>query len=296
MMLRSFGYLYRDQLQPLTDLLLRLPAGHPAFEITMAALVDLSHKEAQDAVVDALEGNQSNPANLEMIVGMASFMDNPTITLQNAINEIRGHENENIAMTAELATGVLAGKLIEATKAAEDKTTKDDYRFRLQELEGEWLERLKMASNNKERIRLLKIIGNSGSPVANHLLEGFLHSDDVDLAGQAILTIRFQSIRLSRRFIEVALGQLGKDDFEEALASALSFIPEKREVFTINAGLIDRLSSTRAKIQCLQTLYSLKQYDKNMVVSLVERYASHAKDKDLQEFADHLLNDIRMGS
>lgn len=294
--LRSFVYLFPEDVHHLKNYLKSADPLSPGFETALAALINISNEASQQLVVELIEESLEDPTRLERTLPMAGFTKAPGLELEQSLRYVaENHQHPDMQMTAKLALGVLGSRLLEAAVDRSQSSQKQQFQQRYRDLELQLRQQLESAQDNASRIKILQVLGNTASGIANDLIRTYLRADDPELVVASVMALRFQSFDSVSELLDLVSGS-EQEEILEAMATSLSFMTSSPAKFRYVARHLEQVTHPEAQLQLLDTLFRERHFDPEYVQKLLQQISQDSKNQNLQNYALDLLQQVQMGS
>jgi HEAT repeat protein len=278
---KALVYLYPNTSAQLGSYLKNAKSSSIGFRAVSAALGEVGHEQAQQALILALQDRERHSDDisaLSTLMVTLGTVRSPTPQAEEALRQIeRQQPHSQICALCELMLGNMARNLV-STAPKRSARLVDDL-----------VEKLRAASTVERSKHLLLALGNAGSPRAMPAMTPFLSHENASLRSTAIGGLRWVPGEAVDNILVEKLSHDPAPVMREEAATAFGF----RQVtsITFNAQKKALLSDKSDKVRqnALNNLWSARsEYPE--VIPLVRRVAKEDSSKEIRDQAQGLIS------
>jgi hypothetical protein len=227
----------------------RLIAGDPeshAIGLVISALAGAGHPEAQNALVDALAARardaQAQLAVMDALAGVTA----PTDVAEAALRKLSGTEDDDVASTARLSLGTMAGTLADSSPQ------------RAARLVGWAVQELDAATSNAGRVLMLLALGNAGSARALEAIARHGASPSAQVRGAAAFALRWIDSPAADELLRKVLLADADGDVRAQAAAAFQFRDLTAETFEAHTTALRKDDSIEVRLAVIENLWEAR--------------------------------------
>ena len=253
-----------------------------AMRMLVGALAEGGSLQAQDALLDVLEGRASSPQVALLVLPMLGNLNTPTPRTQDVLIDLSRSPDRNIATTAQLALGAVAQAV-----ASQDPARADSIAQTFQKK----LEAAKSEGNSDSVKDALAALGNTGSASAFSAVAKFVDNANSDVRTEAVMALRHMKSAEAEGLLLKTLQNDSDVNVRVEAARALGYHELTPQSFAAQREVLLNSTDARVRQVLLAELWRARDAYPE-VIELVRLSATGSSDESMRQLAQNLLKSL----
>jgi hypothetical protein len=245
--LKALIFVHPESCTRLGKILAAANASSLTFRLLVGALGAVAHDQAQKALVAAIRTRTGDWPALSNLVPTLAHSPRPTADVEQMLRKLAASPNPDIASTALLGLGTMAGSL-EKTDPARSNRIVDVIAHKLS------------ASRSEQETTLaLRALGNAGTQQATALAQRYAADTMVSIRAAALAALRFASDPASDTLLLQALATDNEPEVRLEAVYALGYHQPSKVSLAVHRKALQRDKDERVRVAVIGNLAKMRQ-------------------------------------